>query len=165
MNDKNKTILYLFIGFILGAVLMYFFKTYTIKKIDEAPSQNSWNKPVNSETHRHQNSGNISELTKEDEVVSYVKQNHHLPDFYITKSEARRNGWNPSQGNLCDAMPGKAIGGDHFSNREGKLPEGKQYFEADVNYKCGHRQADRIVFTKDGKVWSTHDHYRTFQQK
>jgi hypothetical protein len=51
-------------------------------------------------------------------VIAYVKSNHKLPDFYITKSEAKSQGWNPSKGNLCDVLPGKAIGGDQFSNRE-----------------------------------------------
>lgn len=104
----------------------------------------------------------IDELTNEHLVINYVKKHHELPGYYITKSSARKQGWNPSQGNLCDVLPGKAIGGDRFGNREGKLPEGNQYYEADVNYKCGRRNADRIIFTKKGEVWLTKDHYKTF---
>lgn len=111
------------------------------------------------------NSSEIESLTEENRVISYVKEQHELPDYYITKSEARKQGWNPSSGNLCDVLPGKAIGGDKFSNREKSLPSGEQYYEADVNYNCGKRGADRIVFTKNGDVWLTKDHYRSFQKQ
>lgn len=104
----------------------------------------------------------IDELTEERTIINYVKKYHELPGYYIKKSEARKYGWNPSQGNLCEVLPGKAIGGDKFSNREGKLPKNQQYYEADVNYRCGKRNADRIVFTKKGEVWLTKDHYKTF---
>ena len=107
----------------------------------------------------------IDELTNENTVINYVKQNHQLPNYYITKNEAKKLGWNPSQGNLCEVLPGKAIGGDKFSNREKQLPKGEQYFEADVNYNCGNRNADRIVFTKNGDVYLTKDHYKTFEEK
>ncbi|MDO4225379.1 MAG: ribonuclease domain-containing protein [Bergeyella zoohelcum] len=107
----------------------------------------------------------IDELTNEKRVITYVKQHKELPDYYITKSEAREGGWVASEGNLCDVLPGKAIGGDRFSNREKQLPAGQQYYEADVNYNCGRRGADRIVFTKDGEVWLTHNHYKTFEKQ
>jgi hypothetical protein len=96
-------------------------------------------------------------------VISYVKQNHRLPEYYITKNEARKQGWNPSKGNLCDVLPGKAIGGDKFGNREGRLPDGEKYFEADVNYHCGSRKADRIIFTENGDVYLTKNHYKSFE--
>ena len=98
-------------------------------------------------------------------MIDYVKANHKLPDYYITKSEARNQGWNASAGNLCEVLPGRAIGGDKFSNREKTLPKGDQYFEADVNYNCGKRNADRIVFTKNGDVWLTKNHYKSFEKK
>ncbi|QDP86625.1 ribonuclease N [Chryseobacterium sp. SNU WT5] len=110
-------------------------------------------------------SRNIDELTQERKVINYVKTNHKLPDYYLTKGEARKNGWVASKGNLCDVLPGKAIGGDHFSNREKTLPKGNKYFEADVNYNCGNRNADRIVFTKDGEVWLTKNHYKSFEKQ
>jgi hypothetical protein len=107
----------------------------------------------------------IDQLTEEKTIINYVKQNHQLPDFYITKNEARKSGWNPSKGNLCDVLPGKAIGGDYFSNREGNLPKGEKYFEADVNYNCGNRNADRIVFTKNGDVYLSKNHYKSFEKQ
>ena len=109
----------------------------------------------------------IDQLTKEDRVVAYVKQHRKLPDYYISKQEARRHGWNASKGNLCKVLPGKAIGGDIFTNREGKLPQkkGRKWFEADLNYQCGHRNADRLLFSSDGLLFVTFDHYKTFTQK
>ncbi|WP_312901709.1 ribonuclease domain-containing protein, partial [Chryseobacterium taichungense] len=61
--------------------------------------------------------------------------------------------------------PGKAIGGDRFGNREKSLPEGMSYFEADVNYHCGNRNGDRIVFTENGDVYLTKDHYKSFKKQ
>lgn len=109
----------------------------------------------------------IDELTKESVVASYVKKNGRLPDYYITKREAREKGWEASMGNLCDVLPGRAIGGDVFSNREGSLPvkPGRKWFEADLNYNCGRRNADRLLFSNDRLVFVTHDHYKTFEEK
>ena len=108
----------------------------------------------------------ISELTAERRVAGYLQQHQQLPDYYITKSQARRDGWDASKGNLCDTLPGKAIGGDRFSNREGRLPQqqGRKWFEADVNYRCGHRNADRLLYSSDGLIFLTKDHYRSFNK-
>lgn len=112
-------------------------------------------------------SNNIDELTATAVVVFYVKEHRRLPDYYITKNEARQQGWNPAAGNLCDILPGRAIGGDVFSNREGRLPrsKGRRWFEADLNYTCGNRNADRLLFSNDGLVFITTDHYQTFDQQ
>lgn len=93
------------------------------------------------------------------------KKNGELPEYYITKAEARKRGWRPSEGNLCEVLPNKAIGGDRFGNREGRLPKGEKYYEADVNYRCGRRNADRIIFNKNGDVWLTKNHYKTFEKQ
>ena len=100
-------------------------------------------------------------------MIPYLKKNGQLPDYYITKSKARGQGWNPSRGNLCDVLPGRAIGGDVWTNRQKSLPtkSGRRYFEADLNYHCGNRNANRVVFSNDGLVFVTHDHYRTFEEK
>ncbi len=175
MNDKIKNYFILFVGIVLGLGIMFFFKTYKIEKRTEQITQKVGNtfeypkKKVENkqENYKDNNSENkdITALTQEDVVVDYVKENHELPNYYIKKSEARSRGWVPAQGNLCEAVPGKAIGGDKFSNREGQLPKGVQYFEADLNYICGRRQTDRMVYTKSGDVWVTHDHYKTFEKK
>lgn len=109
----------------------------------------------------------IDSLTREEVVVPYVKKHQQLPAYYIKKGEARDKGWEPAAGNLCDVLPGRAIGGDIFSNREGGLPtaEKRKWFEADLNYKCGRRNADRLLYSTDGLIFVTYDHYKTFQQK
>lgn len=106
----------------------------------------------------------ISALTAAPVVARYLQQHQQLPAFYLTKSQARRQGWDPAKGNLCVSLPGHAIGGDRFANREGRLPAaaGERFFEADVNYQCGHRNADRLIWSTRGTVWLTRDHYRTF---
>lgn len=109
----------------------------------------------------------IEELTNEKVVVPYVKEHGKLPDCYITKREAKSQGWNPSQGNLCDVLPGRAIGGDVFTNRERSLPtqSGRVWYEADLNFNCGNRNSDRLLFSNDGLVYVTHNHYKTFEQQ
>ncbi|MBD2790839.1 barnase [Xenorhabdus sp. 42] len=106
----------------------------------------------------------IDVLTEHQRVADYLRKYHKLPDYYITKKQARRLGWNPREGNLCDVLPGKAIGGDRFSNRENKLPaqQGRNWFEADVNYRCGHRGSDRLLYSNDGLIYLTVDHYNHF---
>ncbi|WP_372772650.1 ribonuclease domain-containing protein [Pantoea sp. WEP] len=106
----------------------------------------------------------IAQLTDAKRVARWLQQHHRLPDFYLTKSAARRQGWNPAQGNLCEVLPGRVIGGDRFSNRERRLPmqAGRQWYEADVNYDCGHRDADRLLYSSDGLIFLTTDHYRSF---
>jgi len=103
-------------------------------------------------------------LTGFREVSDYIRQHHELPDNYITKKEAEKLGWVPAEGNLHLVAPGKSIGGDRFGNREGLLPKGKNrtWCEADINYKKGPRGADRILFSNDGLIYMTTDHYKSF---
>lgn len=106
----------------------------------------------------------IEQLTRQDKVVSYVQQHQRLPDYYITKKQARSAGWDARSGNLCDVLPGRAIGGDRFANREGRLPDKAKrvWREADINYRCGRRDADRLLYSSDGLIYVTKDHYRNF---
>lgn len=106
----------------------------------------------------------IDRLTNDRDVARWLVQHQRLPDFYITKAKARREGWDPVKGNLCDVLPGHAIGGDRFSNREQRLPAeaGRTWYEADVNYRCGRRGADRLIYSSDGLIYLTTDHYRSF---
>lgn len=176
MNRQNVKLFLFFIIALLSAFLaMYLFNNYKIEKKNPAessqqvqvnePQRNQDFRKSNSRSANSRNSSSTDQLAEETQVIAYVKENRRLPEYYITKSEARNQGWVPSKGNLCDVLPGRVIGGDRFSNREKTLPKGDQYFEADVNYECGHRQADRIVFTKNGDVWLTKDHYRSFQKQ
>lgn len=108
----------------------------------------------------------IEQLTQPQQVVKYLQLHHRLPDFYLTKKQARAQGWDPQQGNLCSVLPGKAIGGDRFSNRERRLPEakGRNWWEADVNYRCGRRGRDRLLYSSDGLIYLTQDHYQHFMR-
>ena len=104
--------------------------------------------------------------TSKDEVAAYIHEFGHLPGNYISKSKARKEGWVPSKGNLHKVCPGKSIGGSEFYNDDGQLPDarGRTWKECDINYTGGHRGAERIVFSNDGLVFYTPDHYRTFEQ-
>lgn len=101
--------------------------------------------------------------TKED-VARYLFAYGTLPKNYMTKAEARDRGWDNRAGNLRDIADDAVIGGDVFRNFEKRLPDknGRKWFEADVNYTGGHRGAERIVFSNDGLVYYTEDHYETF---
>lgn len=102
--------------------------------------------------------------TKED-VARYLHLYGELPPNFITKSEAAALGWEASKGNLWEVTEHKSIGGDRFGNREGLLPseEGRQYYECDIHYEGGYRGAERIVYSSDGLVYYTPDHYASFE--
>lgn len=103
--------------------------------------------------------------TSKEEVAEYIAIYGHLPDNFITKKEAKALGWVSSEGNLAQAAPGKSIGGDYFGNFEGILPEkeGREYHECDIDSDGGYRGAKRIVYSNDGLVYYTEDHYETFE--
>ncbi len=105
------------------------------------------------------------EYLSRDDVALYIHIYGELPPNFLTKNEARILGWDSSLGNLWDVRPGCAIGGDRFYNYEGLLPEadGRIYYECDVNYNGGYRGAERIVFSNDGIVYYTADHYESFE--
>ena len=103
--------------------------------------------------------------TSKDEVAAYLNKFAALPGNYITKEQARRLGWVSSRGNLNEVAPGKSIGGDRFGNYEQLLPtkKGRKYFECDIDYRGGRRNAKRIIFSNDGLIYYTEDHYNTFE--
>ena len=98
-----------------------------------------------------------------DDVALYIHTYGHLPGNFITKMEARELGW--SGGSVEDYAPGKCIGGDHFGNYEGLLPEksGRSYTECDIDtLGSSGRGAKRIIFSNDGLIYYTDDHYASF---
>lgn len=101
--------------------------------------------------------------SSKDDVALYIYQYGHLPSNFITKKEAQNLGW--TGGSLESFAPGKCIGGSHFGNYEGILPEKEDgsYTECDIDTlgKDG-RGAKRIVFSNDGLIYYTDDHYETF---
>lgn len=103
--------------------------------------------------------------TSKEEVALYLYLYGHLPENFITKNEAKALGWVSKEGNLGQVAPGKSIGGDRFGNREGNLPEkkGRIYYECDIDSDGGYRGGKRIVYSSDGLIYYTEDHYETFE--
>jgi len=101
--------------------------------------------------------------TSKEDVALYIHTYGCLPSNFITKNEARKAGW--EGGSLEPYFPGMCIGGDYFGNREGLLPEakGREWTECDIN-TLGEksRGAERIVFSNDGLIYYTGDHYESF---
>lgn len=102
--------------------------------------------------------------TSKDEVALYIHTYGHLPENYITKDEAYDLGWQ-SDGTLDEVAPGKSIGGDYYGNYEGVLPDepGREYHECDIDYESGNRNGKRIVYSNDGNIYYTEDHYNSFE--
>ncbi len=106
------------------------------------------------------------EYSDKEHVAAYLRAFGKLPSNYITKKEAQALGWVSSLGNLWDVAPGKSIGGDRFGNYEGQLPtaKGRKYTECDIDFDGKRRNAKRIVFSNDGLIFYTEDHYTTFEE-
>lgn len=104
--------------------------------------------------------------TSKDEVAAYLHEFGHLPPNFISKTKARKAGWDARAGNLQEVCPGMSIGGSVFYNDDGLLPEANErtWHECDINYHGGHRGAERIVWSSDGLIYYTADHYKTFEQ-
>lgn len=95
------------------------------------------------------------------EVALYIHTYGTLPSNYITKEDARELGW--SGGSVEEYAPGKCIGGSRFGNYEGLLPE-DSYLECDLNtLGKSSRGAERLVYSDDGDIYYTGDHYETFE--
>lgn len=99
-----------------------------------------------------------------EEVAVYLTLYEKLPDNFISKYDAEELGWDNRKGNLDKVAPGCSIGGNRFGNYEELLPEakGRKYTECDINYDGGYRNGERIVFSNDGLIFYTSDHYQTF---
>ena len=102
-----------------------------------------------------------SYTTKED-VALYIHVYGELPLNFMTKKQARDLGW--EGGSLEPVAPGMCIGGDWFGNYEGLLPEDREYTECDIDTRGkDSRGAKRIVFSDDGLIYYTEDHYESFE--
>lgn len=102
--------------------------------------------------------------TSKEDVALYIHTYGKLPGNFITKKQAQNLGW--SGGGLEQYAPGKCIGGDTFYNNEGLLPKaaGRKYTECDIDtLGASERGAKRIVFSGDGLIYYTPDHYKSFE--
>ena len=102
--------------------------------------------------------------TSAEDVALYVHTYGHLPSNFITKEEAKALGWDG--GSLEPYAPGKCIGGSWFGNYEGMLPKakGRTWTECDIDtLGARSRGAKRLIFSNDGLIYYTDDHYESFQ--
>ena len=100
--------------------------------------------------------------TSKEDVALYIHTYDCLPQNFMTKDEARDLGW--EGGSLEEFAPGMCIGGDRFGNYEGLLPDDRDYTECDIDtLGAQKRGAKRIVFSDDGLIYYTEDHYESFE--
>ena len=95
----------------------------------------------------------------------WIKNFSILPNYYIKKIDISINGWRWGKSPIKYA-PGKMIGGDIYFNKDGRLPSavGRTWYECDINYYEGKRNGHRIVYSNDGLIFVTYNHYRTFYE-
>ena len=104
----------------------------------------------------------LGSYTSKEDVALYIHLYGELPMNFITKKHAKALGW--EGGSLEPIAPGMSIGGDHFGNYEGLLPEDREYTECDIDTRGkDSRGAKRIVFSDDGLIYYTEDHYESFE--
>lgn len=135
---------------------------------EQKEEQNLQEEPRSSDITDEEHSLSVTEdgmYTSKEEVAEYIYLFGHLPENFITKKEAKALGWVSSEGNLAEVAPGMSIGGDYFGNYEEILPEknGRDYYECDIDSDGGYRGAKRIVYSNDGLVYYTEDHYESFE--
>lgn len=144
-------------------------------KVTKAPTEKPTKTPKATKTPKPTNTPKPTEAPAAEEtgpiiepqaIADYLFEHGELPDNFITKKEAQALGWDSSRNYVSDVAPGKSIGGDWFGNYQGKLPraKGRTFRECDCNYVKGRRKDDRIVWSSDGRVWFTDDHYETFTE-
>lgn len=96
----------------------------------------------------------------------WIKNYGVLPDYYISEEELKKLGWTWGKSPVKFA-PGKMYcGGVYNNNKEGHLPHkiGRIWYEADINYYDGKRNRHRILWSNDGLIFVTYDHYHTFYE-
>lgn len=168
MYRKILRKLCLLLVFILGFTNLAGCALYTSYKVENASitrEQATAKKNVSNTDQKETDETELDEdgeYYEKDEVALYIYTYEKLPENYITKKEARALGW--EGGPVEPYAPGKVIGGDKFGNYEGNLPEekGRTYTECDIDTKGKARGAKRIVFSNDGLIYYTDDHYETF---
>lgn len=96
----------------------------------------------------------------------YLKYKGKLPKYYITKESAEKLGYKSYLGNLWNVAPGTMLVKGEYKNANKHLPEAinRIWYEADINYEYGYRGGERILFSNDGLIFVTYDHYLTFYE-
>jgi len=93
-----------------------------------------------------------------------LKNEGKLPNYYLSWSDAEKLGYRQYLGNLDLVAPGKSIARGEYKNHNGHLPQklGRKWYEADINYQFGYRNSQRVIYSNDGLIFVTYDHYTTF---
>ncbi len=152
----------LWIGCLILFLLILGISGCVAEKSDDSSNDNSTEVVIEMESSVTEDGS----YTSPEDVAEYIHIYEKLPDNYLTKQEARNSGWVSEEGNLWEVTEQMSIGGDRFGNREGLLPkaDGRQWFECDVNYTGGYRGAERLVYSNDGLVFYTANHYESFEE-
>ncbi|MFA9423000.1 MAG: ribonuclease domain-containing protein [Sedimentibacter sp.] len=173
---KNKIFNLFIIILFIASMLIGCSKFVVENKTEEIPNielTDEKSETDNEQNQDNQTDQNINKEINEDgkytepnDIAKYIHDFNKLPNNFITKNEATQLGWESNKGNLWEVTDEKSIGGDYFSNREGILPskDGRKWYECDVNYNGGYRDAERLVYSNDGLIYYTNDHYETFTQ-
>ena len=88
-----------------------------------------------------------------------------LPKYYASYEYALSKGWRPRKW-PSNFIPNQMITRGQYFNDDGHLPSapGRVWFEADINYKLGKRNSQRVLWSNDGLIFVTYDHYETFYE-
>ncbi|MBV7276556.1 ribonuclease [Clostridium sp. PL3] len=156
---KNNFIQKIFVVFLALFITISLLGCTSTNKNTDKEKQN-----VNTESVKTDSTKNKKVINDFQGVADYIHKNAALPDNFITKDQATKLGWTPGK-DLDKVAPGKSIGGDIFKNAEKSLPDAPKrvWRECDINYNGGKRGADRILYSNDGLIYSTSDHYKTFK--
>lgn len=177
MAFRKKTAVYLFRAAALAALLLFTVSLFSgcsfltsldvTSAVTATQTDSAASTPVETGSSAQGTTAQIPDpegsYTEAAEVALYVHTYGELPQNFITKAQARALGW--SGGSLEPYAPGKCIGGDRFGNFEGLLPAapGRVYTECDIGtLRSGDRGAERLVFSSDGLIYYTKDHYQSF---
>lgn len=93
----------------------------------------------------------------------YLFNFNTLPDYYINIEEAYALGWKSGK-DLSKFAPNKMLAKGEYQNYNEHLPTGRIWYEANINYVSGKRNKQRILYSNDGLIFVTYDHYRRFYE-
>lgn len=93
----------------------------------------------------------------------WLKHYGVLPGYYITKDELEARGWRKGKPPKKFA-PDRMVTMGVYNNLNQHLPQipGRIWYEADINYKSGRRNRHRLLWSNDGLIFVTYNHYETF---
>lgn len=103
---------------------------------------------------------------KGDEGADYwLKHFDKLPEYYVSSRDLEKLGWRYGK-RPSKFAPGKMYSKGVYENSDGHLPDapGRIWYEADINYYEGRRNRHRVLWSNDGLIFVTYDHYETFYE-